>query len=170
MTPTLYWINGPWAGRLAISARPRGGDWLEEEVAGWRESGVNAVASLLTPDEVEGLGLGEEARLSQKEGITFMSFPIPDRGVPASREKALDFLRQMEAGLAQGRNAAIHCRQGVGRSALIAAGLLVLGGADPEQAFELLSKLRGCSLPETAEQRKWVEQFAKDAVPARLTG
>ena len=170
MTPTLYWIKGPWAGRLAISARPRGGDWLGEEVTGWRESGVNTVASLLTPDEVEVLALGEEAKLCEKEGIAFISFPIPDRAVPGSRQKALDFLRQMEAGLAQGRNVAIHCRQGVGRSALVAAGLLVLGGAEPEQAFERLSKLRNCPVPETAEQRKWVEQFAKEVMPARLAG
>jgi hypothetical protein len=31
--PTLYWIEGPWTGRLAISARPRGWDWLQDDVA-----------------------------------------------------------------------------------------------------------------------------------------
>ena len=170
MTPTLYWIEGPWTGRLAISARPRGGDWLGEEVAGWRESGVNTVVSLLTPDEVDVLGVGEEARLCQKEGMALLSFPIPDCTVPRSRQKALDFFRQLEAGLAKGRNAAIHCRQGIGRSALVAASLLVLGGAEPEQAFEQLSKLRNCPVPETAEQRKWVEHFTKEAIPARLAG
>src|ERR1700693_5787458 len=36
MTPELIWIPGPWAGRLAMSNRARGGDWLDDEVRGWR--------------------------------------------------------------------------------------------------------------------------------------
>jgi hypothetical protein len=35
MRPLIYWINTPWPGRLAIVPRPRGGDWLEEEVGAW---------------------------------------------------------------------------------------------------------------------------------------
>ena len=35
------------AGRLAIMARPRAGDWLEDEISGWRAQGVEIVVSLL---------------------------------------------------------------------------------------------------------------------------
>src|SRR5437870_3377638 len=48
----LSWIEAPWQGRLAISPRPRGGDWLEDEVREWRLAGVEAVVSLLTSDEI----------------------------------------------------------------------------------------------------------------------
>ena len=36
----LYWISGPWAGKLAIAARPRGGDWLEDEIRDWKNGGI----------------------------------------------------------------------------------------------------------------------------------
>ena len=35
MTSDLYWVESPTPGRLAVFARPRGGDWLPDEVAGW---------------------------------------------------------------------------------------------------------------------------------------
>ena len=47
MSPDLYWIVGPWRGRLAIAARPRGGDWLDDELSGWRQAGIDVVVSLL---------------------------------------------------------------------------------------------------------------------------
>ncbi len=57
MRTNLYWIDGPWLGRLAISPRPRGNDWLEDEVRGWKQAGVDVVMSLLTEDERVDLGL-----------------------------------------------------------------------------------------------------------------
>jgi hypothetical protein len=48
----LYWVDGPWPGKLALAARPRGGDWLGDEVVSWKRNGVDAVLSLLTPEEV----------------------------------------------------------------------------------------------------------------------
>jgi protein-tyrosine phosphatase len=48
---------------------------------------------------------------------TVMSFPIPDRGVPASNRQALSLLGNTAATLEQGQNIALHCRQGIGRSA-----------------------------------------------------
>jgi hypothetical protein len=49
---SLYWIDLAGRGRLAIAARPRAGDWLPDEVAGWRSEGVDVVISLLQPSEV----------------------------------------------------------------------------------------------------------------------
>jgi hypothetical protein len=83
MRAQLYWIEGPWAGRFAIMPRPRGGDWLEDEVQAWQHAGLNRVVSLLTPDEVADLDLGQEAALCQAHGMQFVSFSIPDRRVPA---------------------------------------------------------------------------------------
>jgi hypothetical protein len=51
LNPKLYWLNNSLSGRLAISARPRGGDWLEDEIEGWRRQGVGVILSLLTDSE-----------------------------------------------------------------------------------------------------------------------
>jgi protein-tyrosine phosphatase len=161
MRTELYWIEGPWPGRLAILARPRGGDWLGDEVIAWKHTGLYVVASVLTPDEVLELDLLQEAPLCEAQGIQFLCFPIQDRSIPASRQAALDFVRHLDEHLARGQSIAIHCRQGVGRSALVAACLLVLCGISPEEAFQRVSAARGCRVPETPQQREWVVELAR---------
>lgn len=170
MKTELYWVEGAWPGRLAFMPRPRGGDWLDDEVRAWRRTGVDAVVSLLTPDEVVDLGLEREEEVCRKEGMDYFSFPIRDRGVPPSRQAVWELTKKLGTMLAQGRSLAIHCRQGIGRAALIAACLLVRSGVGPEEAFRRLSAARGCAVPETAEQRRWVEEFAQDRMVASEAG
>lgn len=158
MIPDIYWIPGPWPGRLAISARPRGGDWLEDEVRGWRRVGIDVVVSLLSREEEDQLELSDEHRLSALNEIRFISFPINDRGVPASLEASVALLEEVRAALDSGKNVAVHCRQGVGRSALIVAGALIAAGVDAHAALETVGSARGLSVPETPEQRRWVER------------
>ena len=64
MTPDLFWIAGPWPGRLAISTRHEVATGLRTEVSGWRNSGLDTVVSLLEPDEAGQLGLNEERALA----------------------------------------------------------------------------------------------------------
>jgi protein-tyrosine phosphatase len=168
MRTELYWIEAPWQGKLAILPRPRGGDWLEDEVRGWRAAGVDVVVSLLTSDEVADFDLAQEGSLCEAHGIDFRPFPIVDRSVPASRKATLDFVKKLAKLLMDGKSIAIHCRQGIGRSALIAASLLVLGGIAPEAAFQRVSEGRGCSVPETSEQRQWLMEFTQDRPPQFL--
>lgn len=156
-----FWIEGPWTGRLAILLRPRGADWLEDEVGSWHQAGIDAIVSVLTPDEIANFDLAQEADPCEASGIQFLSFPIADRGTPLSRQDALTFVEALEEYLASGKNVGIHCRQGVGRSALIAACLLTLAGISAEEAFQRVSQARGCPVPETPEQRKWVVEFAQ---------
>jgi predicted protein tyrosine phosphatase len=160
MKAQLYWIEGPWAGRFAIVPRPRGGDWLEDEVQAWKDAGFDRVVSLLMPDEVADLDLGQEAAWCQTHGIQFISFPIPDRSVPVSRHAALALVHQLMQALAEGEHIAVHCRQGIGRSALLAACVLVARGEKPETAFQHISIARGCMVPETVEQQEWVKACA----------
>jgi hypothetical protein len=89
MRPQVYWIDLPMAGRLAIMARPRAGDWLDDEISGWRFQGIDTVTTLLEEEEVSELGLQREAGLCRELGMEFLSFPIPDRGVPESLRDAV---------------------------------------------------------------------------------
>jgi protein tyrosine phosphatase (PTP) superfamily phosphohydrolase (DUF442 family) len=164
MTPDLYWIPGPWKGRLAISKRPRGGDWLEDEVRGWKNAGVDSVVSLLEPDEEEQLGISDEGRLLAENGIRFRSFPVADRGVPSSLESATALLNAMHRELERGSHVAVHCRQGIGCSAIVAVGLLMAGGSSPDGAIELVKCARGLDVPETDAQRKWLLENLADAM------
>jgi protein-tyrosine phosphatase len=162
MRTELYWIEGRWPGRLAIMPRPRGGDWLEDEISSWRRLGIDAVVSALTIEECTELDLVQEKDHCEKAGIEFLAFPVADRGVPLSAKDALQLVRRLEQELTQGKKIAIHCRQGVGRAALLAACVLVASGVDPASAWNRITVARGCAVPDTTEQRQWVVQFAHD--------
>ena len=103
MWTELHWLNGPWPGKLALSARPMGGDWLTDEIAGWRRQSINSVVSLLTPEEEQELDLRNESKEVRRQGMTFTRFPIPDRQVPASPEAAAELLQKLDAELSAGK-------------------------------------------------------------------
>jgi protein-tyrosine phosphatase len=145
---------------LALSARPRGGDWLEQDVANWKSSGIKAVLSLLTSEEQKELELGNEAQEVRSQGLEFSSLPIPDLQVPRSESKLAEALDSLTVNLSAGRNVLVHCRQGIGRTGLIAACLLMKSGMSPGAAVEAVSTVRGMPVPETPEQRDWIERYA----------
>jgi hypothetical protein len=145
MEATVYWVPNDRLGRIGIMSRPRGGDWLEDEIRGLRSAGVDVLVSLLT----------QEADLCIQNGIEFLSFAIQDRGVPNLDSDAPRFLAR--------KAAVVHCRMGVGRSAVWAACLLAGQGVAVGQAFKLIADARGCSVPDTLEQRAWVDSYAKNA-------
>ena len=152
----LHWIEMP--GRLAIMARPRADDWLEVDVTEWRTSGIDLVVSLLEREEVSELGLQREAELCRACGIEFISFPIPDRGVPEIQQ-ASDIARSIADGIASGRSVAVHCRAGIGRSSVIAACALICSGIEASEALTLIRAARGVIVPDTEEQRDWIMAF-----------
>jgi protein-tyrosine phosphatase len=160
MRAEIYWIADAPKGRLAVLPRPRGGDWLEDEIQSLRHAGVDILLSLLTQEEIAELDLVHEADCCAACGIQFVSFPIIDRGVPTSVPEALVVVQRLATATGKGKAVAIHCRQGVGRSALMAACILTALGEKPEVALERIAKARGCPLPDTDEQRAWVHRFA----------
>jgi protein-tyrosine phosphatase len=153
MRSNLYWVEPE---RLAIMARPRAGDWLHDEMKSLRERGIHTVVSLLTDDEVRELELEAEKQECETAGLRFHSFPIPDRGLPASLAATRVLAHALAAELSEGRAIAIHCRMGIGRSSIIAAAVLSVLGMPPEDALERLTAARGLNVPDTEEQRQWI--------------
>ncbi len=156
----LYWVDGPWPGKLALAARPRGGDWLEDEISAWKRNGIDVVVSLLTNDEEHDLDLADEASTVRGQKMEYLSLPIPDRQVPYSDTEVAAILDVLNSALTAARNVVIHCRQGVGRSGLIAACLLATKGLGTKSAVEVVSSARGIPVPETREQRDWIDHYA----------
>src|SRR5689334_2064626 len=160
MVEQLYWIHGLWPGRLGVAARLRGGDWLEDDITAWKVAGIDKILSLLTTSEEKELELEKEAEAARTNHIEFVSFPIEDCQVPSSEAKLRSVLEELDRNLSSGKNVVIHCRQGIGRSGLVATCLMITRGWDAARALERLSDLRGLPIPETAAQRKWIEHYA----------
>jgi len=166
MAPEIYWIPEVKTGRLGIMARPRAGEWLKDEVAGWCQVGVNAVVCLLEPSEIKELELHDEAVLCGGSEIEFISFPISDRGVPKSVRQTAQLADRVASLLRGGAAVAIHCRAGIGRSSLIAACVMLRLGFPKEGIFPSLRRARGLPVPDTRNQEDWLSTFSREAEPA----
>ncbi|MBI1765213.1 MAG: tyrosine protein phosphatase [Acidobacteria bacterium] len=156
MRNAIYWVKENWPGRIAIVARPRGGDWLEDEIAAWADAGLDVIVSLLEEDEAAELGLSHEGELCRAAGLVFISFPVVDRSIPASQKAALALAEKLGKLLKQGKNIGIHCRQSVGRASLLAASILIGLGVEPHDALQRIGNARGCEVPETPQQLEWL--------------
>jgi protein-tyrosine phosphatase len=151
--------------RLAIVARPRGGEWLGDELGAMRKAGIDVIVSLLTHEEASELALQGELTACQGAGLLFLNHPIQDRSVPINRTEFLAFVDCVSGLLREGKFVAIHCRAGIGRSSLLAASVLRRLGINAASAFELVQSARGCQIPDTPEQRSWVLENISQSTP-----
>ena len=156
MRPDIYQIELIGSGSLSIMAKPVSGDWIEEEFKNISSLGINRIVSLLEAAEAYEVGLEEEPELTKKYGMDFVSFPILDRGLPDSLEGYGHLIHSLYLDTAGGLNTVVHCRSGIGRASLVAAGVLLYCGFEPSEAFSHISKKRGVSVPDTEEQYEWL--------------
>jgi protein-tyrosine phosphatase len=159
MMPAIYWVRDIEPLRFGIMARPRATDWLEDEVVGWKSAGVSRVVSLLQPCEVSELGLNAEASLCAAHGIKFEVLPIADRGTPNHPAAFLNVAAELASDVRSGSAVAVHCRAGIGRSALLGACVLSHLGVAREGAFAMLTRARGVTVPDTPGQVEWFKNF-----------
>ena len=154
---TVYWIHTlANNARLGTMPRPQGGDALPTEIASLKLQGVNVLVCLLEEKEIEKLQLRAEQQLALQAGIEYRHFPIADFTLPPAADSTNDLIALLKNDLAAGRNIAIHCHGGIGRSTLIAGAVLINLGFSPQQALELISEKRGKPVPDTEEQKQWV--------------
>jgi protein-tyrosine phosphatase len=148
----LFAITPPHVGRLAIATRPRGGEWLVDDLRGLAHKGYHVLVSALDRTEMSELALGAEPSEAISARLVFVHFPVPDRGlptIPEARSLATRLVRYLE----EGRSVAVHCRMGIGRSSLICGTVLVSCGDGAEEAWSRLREARGLEVPDTDAQR-----------------
>lgn len=155
----IYWIRHAEPPKLAIVARPRGGDWLDDDLQALKRDGVDIVVSALTRPEEEELGLANESERANVAGIEFVSYPIPDRETPQDRSSFHRLISQLVSAIQAGRSVGVHCRGCIGRSTVVAASVLVELGWTAKSALALIEQSRGCMVPDTDEQRDWIRHY-----------
>lgn len=162
MISPIYWINEAPLGEKQIGtmARPRGNDWLEDEVKGLKMRGVDYLVSLLEKSEEWDLGLQGEEALCTQSGIQFIRFPIADVTTPKNEREFIQLVEQLAQQVLAGKRIVIHCRMGIGRSSLLAASTMIKLGMDETKVFDIIRQYRRMEVPDTQEQRDWVLSLA----------
>jgi protein-tyrosine phosphatase len=157
MYSKIYWLHSfPSGSKLGIMARPRGNDWLDQEIGQLKKHGIAVMVSLLESQEITELGLLKQQEICAAHGIEYINFPIIDRGLPTSIDKVKTLIENLKEQLNNERSVVIHCRMGIGRSSTIAGCVLLRTGYKPNDIFAHISKMRGLRVPDTEEQAKWL--------------
>jgi len=155
----VFWIEGEAGASLAIVARPRGGDWLEDELNRIKRNGIHTLVSMLEPEEAESLGLADEAKEAVQAGLNFLSYSIPDRTTPADLSSFREFASGLAARIRNGERIGIHCRGSIGRASIASACTLIHLGWDTLPTLTAIESARGCEIPDTDEQRQWILNY-----------
>ena len=158
----IFWIgasDGEPAARLAIVLRPRGDDWLRDELRRFKDGGIDILVSLLEHHEADWLGLIEEGRQAQEIGLHFLSYPIPDTQIPANSRNFRSFTAGLAGRLRNGERIGIHCRGSIGRATITAACTLIHLGWNAKDALRAIELARGCPVPDTPDQRRWILRY-----------
>lgn len=156
---SVYWIQHSRNPHLAIVARPHAEAALAGDLLALKRSGIDILVSLLEEDEASILGLEEERELAEKSGLAFVSYPIPDRTTPTNRKDFCKLISYLAAAIRVGKHVGAHCRGCIGRSTVTTAAVLVELGWDAGEALAIIEDARGCPVPDTEEQRRWILQL-----------
>jgi protein-tyrosine phosphatase len=158
MYTKIHWLHQfANTARLGIMARPRGGDWLEQEIIQLKKQGTGILVSLLESPEINELGLSKEKPFCEVHGLEYVNFPIADRSIPTSPDKAKVLIEYLTDKINDSHSVVIHCRMGIGRSSIIAGCILLKAGYKANDVMAHISKARGLKVPDTDEQEKWLK-------------
>jgi protein-tyrosine phosphatase len=155
----IFWIGTRPKVPLAVVRCPRGEEMLQDELAELKQGGIETLVSLLEDDEAAWLGLAEEARTAEQAGLEFLSFPIPDANTPMNPAAFRAFIVELTNRLVAGEHIGIHCRGSIGRSTVAAACALIHLGWTPSTALAAVEAARGCAVPDTLEQERWILSY-----------
>lgn len=155
--PTFEWVDTDGRFKLAIMPHPDPTQ-LDAHLRELKERGADVLVSMMQPQEAAALGLGEEGEACGRAGIDFRNHPVQDHQTPPDREEAIVFARELLALAETGSGVVIHCYAGIGRSATMAATVMLLSGFSLEEACRRISQARRLRTPETPAQLQWLAE------------
>jgi protein-tyrosine phosphatase len=155
----IYWLGTRPKVTLAVVSCPRGDGKLKSDLYELKSSGIDTVVSLLEKDEADWMGLADEGPLAQDLGMNFISFPIPDANVPLDPLEFQSFVAALASRVIAGETIGVHCRGCIGRSIVLAGCTLIQLGFTADTALAALEAARGCAVPDTLEQERWILHY-----------
>jgi ADP-ribosylglycohydrolase len=175
--PGSYWVV---PGRFLVGEHPGSQSRADtmDRLRRFLRSGVTCFVDLTEPRELPSYeGLLPFATPSGRR-IEYVREPIPDHSVPASRDAMSRLLATVDQALADEHVVYLHCRAGIGRSAMAAACWLAGRPGANGDSLERLQVLWQQSsrsqawpmVPETIEQAEFVRSWSQLPASPRTTG
>lgn len=144
---------------LAVVLCPRGGRHLPRELAHLKRSGIQTIVSLLSHDQTRMLELEQEGYVAGELGMEFLHHPIPDHELPLDEAEFRAFVGQLAERLRMGERIGVHCWGSIGRATVTAACTLIHLGWPAQMALTAVEAARGCPVPDTEEQERWILSY-----------
>ena len=158
MISDIHWINDKKIGekKIGTMARPRGNDWLDDEIKSLKTREIDCLVSLLERSEEWELGLQDEEEYCRNWEIEFISFPIKDVNIPKNENEFISLAKELANEINKNKKIVIHCRMGIGRTSILAAATMINLGYEAKDIFEIIGEYRKLKVPDTDEQRNWI--------------
>ncbi len=165
--PKSYWVV---PGRFLVGEHPGSQSRAEalERLRSLLRAGVSCFVDLTEPNEVPGYESFLPFATPSGRRIEYLREPITDHSVPTTREPMARLLAAVDQALAADHVVYLHCRAGIGRSAMaagcwIASRPVVTG--DPLERLQVLWRQSEQSatwpvVPETADQAEFVRTWS----------
>ncbi len=126
-----------------------GGRVHPDDLARLASTGITAVVDTRAEHQ-------DDERALAGVGIRLLSLPTPDT-YPLTVEQLCEGARWINAQIADGQRVLVHCEHGVGRSVLLAAAALVMGGMSASDAIRLIQRKRWQAAPNHRQVRRLQE-------------
>lgn len=133
---------------------------LDEDLASLSSAGVTVLILLVEDQELARWGDPAIVEIAARRGLRIERWPMPDGMAPASAHEMTGILATIDRARDEG-DVAVACMGGVGRTGTVAACALVAAGWPPADAIAEVRRVRHPTAVETAEQRAFVDAFAR---------
>jgi len=142
-------------------------DRIENDLQCISSWGAKIIVTLLEMREITQLGVAALPGSILARNIHWLHLPLGNNVLPAEEfeEKWRSARVMLLHSLQQGERILIHCKEGVGRSALVAARLLIEAGIDADCAISAVRKARPGSFM-LYSQEKYCHSLAASATAA----
>uniref|UniRef100_A0A3P8VAQ2 Cyclin-dependent kinase inhibitor 3 n=1 Tax=Cynoglossus semilaevis TaxID=244447 RepID=A0A3P8VAQ2_CYNSE len=132
---------------------------LQSDVEELHSQGVQDVFVFCTRAELNHYRVPALLDVYQQRGFTVHHMPFPDGSAP-ELPQCCQILEELQFSLENNRRTLVHCFGGLGRSALIAACLLLRlsPSMTPSKAIDILKEYRGGAI-QTVKQYNFLQEF-----------